>query len=206
MNHRITLICPLMYPNTEIPVLNLLILLPAGTQKPCLATWAWAAAMVAAALGSTKPQPNLPFWSALGYQTLVLEILSVEEWPLTHVMSLALILWTLHTGLHCMKLKQTEKKVHLETHAASAEQIPTPWPLISAQQAVEQSASLTQPPVINWLPSPDPTFFAPALLGVKAMAVTATARWGQHKPPKSALLTRELTSQNSNNEANHVED
>lgn len=87
-------------------------------------TWALAPAIVAAALGSTKPQPSLPFW----------------------------------------------------VEAASAEQIPSPEAEISAQQADWQSASLTQPPVMNWEPSPAPTLLAPALLGARAKAETATGR------------------------------
>ena len=83
-----------------------------------------AAEIVASALGSTKPQPSLPFW----------------------------------------------------VEAASAEQIPSPEADISAQQADWQSASLTQPPVVNWEPSPAPTLLAPALLGARARAETATRR------------------------------
>lgn len=76
--------------------------------------------MVAAALGSTKPQPVLPAWLA----------------------------------------------------AASA--LHTPAVGLPAQQADWQSASLTQPPVMNCWPLPVPTFLAPALLGVTARAVAAT--------------------------------
>ena len=43
-----------------------------------------------------------------------------------------------------------------------------------AQQALRQSASLTQPPVVNWLPAPLPTSRAPALLGARARAEAAT--------------------------------
>lgn len=58
--------------------------------------------------------------------------------------------------------------------AASAEQTPTP--LASAQQAELQSALLTHPPVMNCAPLPAPTFLAPALLGVMAIAARATER------------------------------
>ncbi len=78
--------------------------------------------MVLAELGSTKPQPSLPFWRA----------------------------------------------------AATAEQTPRSW-LLLAQQAVSQSASLVQPPVMNCWALARPTFLAPALLGVTtARAETAT--------------------------------
>lgn len=56
--------------------------------------------------------------------------------------------------------------------AASALQTPTPEAL--AQQAELQSALETQPPVMNWEPLPDPTFLAPALLGVMAWERLAT--------------------------------
>lgn len=78
--------------------------------------------MVWAELGSTKPQPVLPFW----------------------------------------------------VEAASALQIPWPLALISAQQAERQSASETQPPVVNCWALPLPTSLAPALLGARARAETAT--------------------------------
>lgn len=58
--------------------------------------------------------------------------------------------------------------------AASAEQMPTAVVPISAQQADWQSASATQPPVMNWEASPAPTFLAPALLGVRARVAVAT--------------------------------
>lgn len=74
--------------------------------------------MVSAELGSTKPQPVLPFW----------------------------------------------------VEAASALQMPWPLALISAQQAERQSASETQPPVVNCWALPLPTSLAPALLGARASA------------------------------------
>lgn len=80
--------------------------------------------MVCAALGSTNPQPSLPFCSA----------------------------------------------------AASAEQTPRPW-LLLAQHWLLQSASLTQPPVVNCSPLPFPTFLAPALFGsTTARQVTTTKK------------------------------
>lgn len=78
--------------------------------------------MVAAAFGSSKPQPCLPFWNC----------------------------------------------------APSAEQMPTPLVLISAQHALRQSASETHPPVVNCWALPFPTSFAPALLGANARAEAAT--------------------------------
>lgn len=83
--------------------------------------------MVASALGSTKPQPCLPFW----------------------------------------------------VDAPSALQMPTPEVLIWAQQAERQSASDTQPPVVNCWPLPLPTSLAPALLGARARAETATILQGR---------------------------
>lgn len=50
--------------------------------------------------------------------------------------------------------------------AASAEQTPTVG--FPAQQADEQSALLTQPPVMNWAPLAAPTFLEPAALGSTA--------------------------------------
>lgn len=85
--------------------------------------------MVAAELGSTKPQPCLPFCS----------------------------------------------------EAASALQIPVALDPIWAQQAEEQSASETHPPVMNWDPSPEPTLLAPALLGLSwPRATVATVHVFQH--------------------------
>jgi hypothetical protein len=48
--------------------------------------------------------------------------------------------------------------------------------LISAQQALLQSASAVHPPVVNCCPWPLPTSLAPALLGARAMTETATGR------------------------------
>jgi len=60
--------------------------------------------------------------------------------------------------------------------APTAEHIPRPLPLISAQQALLQSASATHPPVVNCWALPLPTSLAPAALGVRAITETATNR------------------------------
>jgi hypothetical protein len=59
--------------------------------------------------------------------------------------------------------------------AATPEQTPAPVDATLEQHALEQSASATQPPVMNCAPLPAPTFLAPALFGVTcAMEVAAT--------------------------------
>lgn len=58
--------------------------------------------------------------------------------------------------------------------AASAEQTPTVG--LPAQQPEEQSALLTQPPVMNCAPLAAPTFLAPATLGVTARVERKTRR------------------------------
>lgn len=57
--------------------------------------------------------------------------------------------------------------------AASALHTPSPVAATWLQQAEEQSASDTQPPVMNCAPLPAPTFLAPALLGVTCAAAMA---------------------------------
>lgn len=97
------------------------------------------------------------------------------------------------------------------SEAASAEQMPTAVAPISAQQALEQSASLTQPPVINCEASPAPTFFAPALLGVRARVAVATRLWvlGACAAPFECLMQdyewKLLTSQDGSNGELHIE-
>lgn len=61
--------------------------------------------------------------------------------------------------------------------AASALHTPSPVAATWEQQAEEQSASDTQPPVINCAPLPAPTFLAPALLGVRTAAAMVATAW-----------------------------
>ncbi len=75
--------------------------------------------------------------------------------------------------------------------APTAEQMPMPLPLISAQQVLRQSASATQPPVVNCWALPLPTSLAPELLGARAMTETATVGQYAEESMERSRVSRE---------------